>query len=102
MDNLKKLLKEACPNHVFPIKHNLRDCNMMKNFMISGSLTRGMELNEVPDESDTIPFLGEATVMMVYGGHLICARVWDMREQTFLWPDLLVGSQELDNYWFET
>jgi hypothetical protein len=41
---------------------------MMKNFMVSGSLIRGMELDEVPDESNTMPFSGEAAVMMVYGG----------------------------------
>jgi hypothetical protein len=48
---LRGLLKEACPNHVYPIKHKHKDCDMMKNFMISGSFTRGMELDEVPDES---------------------------------------------------
>jgi predicted ATP-dependent Lon-type protease len=50
---LRGLLKEACPNHVYPIKHKHKhkDCDMMKNFMISGSFTRGMELDEVLDES---------------------------------------------------
>jgi hypothetical protein len=28
----------------------------------------GMELDEVLDESDTMPFLGEAAIMIVYGG----------------------------------
>jgi hypothetical protein len=41
---------------------------MMKNFMISGSLTRGMELDEVPDEGDTTPFPGKDAVMMMYNG----------------------------------
>jgi hypothetical protein len=53
---------------VYPIKNKLRDYDMMKNFMISGSLTRGMQLDEVLDESDTMPFPGEAAVMMIYGG----------------------------------
>jgi hypothetical protein len=41
----------------------------MKNFMILGSLTWGIELNEVPDKSDKMPFPGEAAVMMIYSGH---------------------------------
>jgi hypothetical protein len=36
--------------------------------MTSGSHTRGAELDEGPDGSDTTPLLEENTVMMVYGG----------------------------------
>jgi hypothetical protein len=60
IDHFKNLLEEACPNHAYTIEHKLRDYDMMKNFMVSGSLTQGMELNEVPRE---------AAVMMVHGGH---------------------------------
>jgi hypothetical protein len=35
---------------------------MMKSFMTSGSLSRGMEVYEVPDEGDTMPFAGEDAV----------------------------------------
>jgi hypothetical protein len=31
---------------------------MMKNFMASGSLTRGMEVDEVPNEGEAMPFPG--------------------------------------------
>jgi hypothetical protein len=48
MDNFMRLLEEACPNHAYPIRHKLKDCDMMKSFMISGSLTRGTELDEDP------------------------------------------------------
>jgi hypothetical protein len=41
---------------------------MMKSFMIPGSLTQGMELDEDPGGSDTMPFLREDVVMTVYGG----------------------------------
>jgi hypothetical protein len=41
---------------------------MMKSFMISGSLTRGMELNKDSSERHTMPFSGEDVVMTVYGG----------------------------------
>jgi hypothetical protein len=65
-DHFKRLLEEACPNHTYLIKHKVKDYDVMKNFMILGSLTSGMELNEVPDGSDTMPFPGEDTIMMVY------------------------------------
>jgi hypothetical protein len=38
---------------------------MMKNFMVSGSLTRGMELDEDLGGSDTMPFPEEDAVMIV-------------------------------------
>jgi hypothetical protein len=39
MDYFEKLLEEACPNHTYVVRHKLRDCGMMRNFMASGSLT---------------------------------------------------------------
>jgi hypothetical protein len=41
IDHFKRLLEEACSNHVYPIKHKIKDCSMMKNFMVSRSLTPG-------------------------------------------------------------
>jgi hypothetical protein len=75
MDHFEKLLEEACPNHAYPVKHKLRDCGLMKNFMASGSLTRGMELDEVPDGGDATPFPREDAVMTIYDGrpHWECA-----------------------------
>jgi hypothetical protein len=58
----------ACPNHVYPVKHKLRNCGMMNNFMISGSLTRDMELEEHQDRRDVMPFPEEDAVMTVYEG----------------------------------
>jgi hypothetical protein len=37
-DHFKRLLEEACPNHAYSIKHKLKDCGLMQNFMTSGSL----------------------------------------------------------------
>jgi hypothetical protein len=68
-NHFKKLLEETCPNHAYPVKHKLRDCIMMKNFISSGSLARGMEVDDVLDEGNTMPFLREDTVMMIYHGH---------------------------------
>jgi hypothetical protein len=68
-DHFKRLLKEACLNHPYPVRHKLRNCGMMRNFMTSRFLTWGAELDEGLYESDTMPFLEENTITMVYGGH---------------------------------
>jgi hypothetical protein len=39
----------------------------MKSFMTSGSLSRGMEVDEVLVEGDVVPFPKEDVVMMIYG-----------------------------------
>jgi hypothetical protein len=61
-------VEETCSNHAYPIKQKLREYGMMKNFMSSGSLTQGMEVDEVPNEGDAPPFPEEDTVMMIYNG----------------------------------
>jgi hypothetical protein len=33
MNHFKRLLMEACPNHAYPIRHNIKDCDMMRSFM---------------------------------------------------------------------
>jgi hypothetical protein len=63
--DFKKLLDEIFLNDTYHIKHKLRDCCVMKNFMASGSLTRGIEVDKVPDEGDTMPFPGEDAVMTI-------------------------------------
>jgi hypothetical protein len=67
-DHFKRLLEEAYPNHAYPIKHKLKDCDMMRSFMISGSPTQGTKLNEDLGKSDTMPFLEEDAIITVYGG----------------------------------
>jgi hypothetical protein len=69
MDHFEKLLEETCPNHTYPVKHKLRNCGMMKNFVASGSHVRGMEVDEVPDEGNMTPFPREDAVMTIYAGH---------------------------------
>jgi hypothetical protein len=56
-DHSNRLLEEACANYAYPVRHRLKYCGMMRSFMTSGSLTGGMELDEGPDGSDTMPFL---------------------------------------------
>jgi hypothetical protein len=56
IDYFKRLLEEACPNHVYPVKHKLKDYGMMRSFMTSGSLTWGTKPDEGLDGSDATPF----------------------------------------------
>jgi hypothetical protein len=35
-DHFEKLLEETCQNNLYPVKHKLKDCTMMKKFMTSG------------------------------------------------------------------
>jgi hypothetical protein len=39
IDQFKRLLKEAYPNHSYTVRHKLKDCGMMRIFMTSGSLS---------------------------------------------------------------
>jgi hypothetical protein len=38
-NHFKRLLEEAYPNHAYPVRHKLKDCDMMRSFMTSGTLT---------------------------------------------------------------
>jgi hypothetical protein len=42
-DHFKRLLEAACPNHTYPVKHKLKECAMMKNFLTLEDLTKGKE-----------------------------------------------------------
>jgi hypothetical protein len=67
--HFKRLLEEACPNHEYPVRHKLKDYDMMKSFMVLGSLPRGTKLDEDPGGSDMMPFPREDIVQMVYDVH---------------------------------
>jgi hypothetical protein len=66
IDHFERLLEEACPNYAYPIKHKLKHCSMMKNFVSSGSLTRDKEPEEDLSGRDTTPFPMEDVVMTAY------------------------------------
>jgi hypothetical protein len=66
-DHFERVLKEAYCNHMYPVKHRLKDCNMM-NFMAPRSLTRDMEPEEDPGGRDAMPFTRKDKVMTVYSG----------------------------------
>jgi hypothetical protein len=35
-DHFEKLLKATCSNHTYPVRHKLKECTMMKNYMTTG------------------------------------------------------------------
>jgi hypothetical protein len=54
--HFKRFLEEDCPNHAYPIRHKLKDCDMMRSFLTSGTLTWGVELDQEQDMRDTMLF----------------------------------------------
>jgi hypothetical protein len=69
MDHFEMLLEEMCPNHVYSVKHKLRDCSLMKSFVTTGSLPGGMKIDEAPTKGSAAPFPGEDAVMTIYDSH---------------------------------
>jgi hypothetical protein len=55
-ENFEKLLEAACPNHVYHIKHKLKECTMMKNFMTSGTISKGKKPEGDPGGKGPPPF----------------------------------------------
>jgi hypothetical protein len=54
-------------NHTYPVKHKLKDCTMMKIFMTSGALSKGMKPEGDPSGKGMTSDPGEAVVMTIYG-----------------------------------
>jgi hypothetical protein len=69
MDHFEKLLKETCPNHAYPIKHKLRHCGMMMNFMALAPSPEAWKSMRSPDEGGATPFPGEDVVMKIDDRH---------------------------------
>jgi hypothetical protein len=69
MYHLMGLVDEACPNHAYPIRHKFKDRAMMRSFVISGSLTWGTELDELPNGSDMTRFPKENAIMKTSHPH---------------------------------
>jgi hypothetical protein len=64
--HFERLLEEVCLNHAYAVKHKLRDCSLMKNFMAIGSLSWGKEVDEAPIKDDATHFPVEDAVMMIF------------------------------------
>jgi hypothetical protein len=62
--HFKKHLKVTCPNHSYPIKQKLKDCNMIKNFKTLGAFSKGRKpegglrgkgATPIPEEVEVMP-----------------------------------------------
>jgi hypothetical protein len=47
--------------------HKLKECCMMKNYMTTGTLTKGKKPKDGAAGKATTPFPGEKAVMSIYG-----------------------------------
>jgi hypothetical protein len=66
IDNFEKLVEAACPDHAYPIKHKLKNCDMVRNFMTSRSLTRGKEPEEDQGRKGMTPPPPQSKVSFVF------------------------------------
>jgi hypothetical protein len=66
-DHFEKLLEASYPNHMYPmLKHKLKDCTMMKNFMTSGAHSKGKKPEGDPGGKGMSSFPGKVAAMMIY------------------------------------
>jgi hypothetical protein len=66
-DHFEKLLKATCPNHMYPIKHKLKECTMMKNYMTTGTFARSNKPEGDSTGKVATPFPEENAVMSICG-----------------------------------
>jgi hypothetical protein len=55
-------------NHAYPIKHKVKECTMLRNFMTLGALSKGKKPEGGPGGKAVIPFLREEVIMSINGG----------------------------------
>jgi hypothetical protein len=56
VDHFKRLLEVTCPNHTYPVKHKLKECTMMKNYMTMRSLAKSKKHEADLAGKATAPF----------------------------------------------
>jgi hypothetical protein len=65
-DHFKKLLKTTFPHHSYSIKHKLKDCTMMKNFMMSRAFSKGRKPGGDSGGKSVVPIPREVEVMTLF------------------------------------
>jgi hypothetical protein len=65
-DHFEKLLEETCQNNLYPVKHKLKDCTMMKKIHDIGVLSKGRKPMGDLGGKDATPIPGEAMVMTIF------------------------------------
>jgi hypothetical protein len=67
-DHFEKLRESTCPNHAYPIRHKLKECPMMKNYMTTGAFAKGKKPEDDSTGKAAAPFPEEKAVRSIYGG----------------------------------
>jgi hypothetical protein len=66
-DHFKKFLEATCPNHTYPVKHRLKECTMMKNYITTWIFAKGKRPEGDSMGKVATPFLEEKAIMSIYG-----------------------------------
>jgi hypothetical protein len=66
-DHFEKLLKATYLHDPYHVKHELKDCTMIKKFITSGTLSRGSKPGGDQGGNRVAPIPEEAEVMTVFG-----------------------------------
>jgi hypothetical protein len=67
-DDFEKILEATYPNHAYPVRHMLKECTMMKNYVTTGALAKGKNPKDDSSQKVAVTFLEEKVVMSMYGG----------------------------------
>jgi hypothetical protein len=65
-DHFEKLLDATYMHQAYPMKHKLKDCTMLKKFMMSGAPSSGSKLGRDPRVKSAAPIPREAEVMTIF------------------------------------
>jgi hypothetical protein len=68
--SLPRSMTSSARRGSLPVRHNLKECSMMKNYMTTGALTKGKKPEDDAAQKATASFPGEKAVMSIYGGHI--------------------------------
>jgi hypothetical protein len=71
--HFEKLLEATCPNHAYTVRHKLKECSMIKNYMTTGVLAKGMKPKSDPGGKATARQLGleAACALLQVGAHAL-------------------------------
>jgi hypothetical protein len=62
VDHFENLLEATFPNHTYPIRHKLKECTMMKNYLTMRTFAKGNSMGKA-----AAPLSEEKAVMSIYG-----------------------------------
>jgi hypothetical protein len=101
-EHFTKLLEVAYPNHEYPMKHKLKECTMMKNFLTSGALSMGKKPEGDQGKRGMTPFPREEVVMSIYSGPVthesrrkVKLMSWEVNTMSPATPEYLRWSKSL-------